>query len=397
MGFSRAEIRSLILIASLYLVRMLGLFTVLPVLSLQGLGLDGATPVLLGLALGVYGLTQAMLQIPFGWASDRWGRKPLLLFGFSLFLLGSLMCSQADDIWILVAGRALQGAGAVSAVLLALIADRIESPNRTLAMAFIGVSIGLAFAISMVIGPVIASVWGLSGLFDISTVFALTAMVAILLWVREPDRTTLVRSRQNYWVRLSPTISRLNLSIFMLHFLQMCIWVAVPGVLLEQLGLAIDQHWLVYLVAVGGGFLLMAPFMRIWDRKGMTRQAILVAIVVLCLATLLLSQSQSFSLFMFGLFSFFWGFNLLEATLPSALTRAAPEEQRGVATGVYSTCQFLGTFCGGILGGWLLAGYGSQMVFAVGGVFGACWLLWLLPSQKFSPNWVPDHSTGKSK
>lgn len=401
MSFTLKERQSLATIASLYLIRMLGLFMVLPVLSLYGAELGGSSPFLIGLALGIYGLAQALLQIPFGWASDRIGRKKVLIVGFGLFVVGSLICSYSDHIGLLIVGRAIQGAGAVSAVLLAVLSDWIEEDNRTTAMAVVGVSIGLSFGISIIAAPVIVSHYGgLSAVFNLSAGSGLLALFLVLYFVPTSDspsnQTNLSKLSgstakspgqninllmESIWIA---NLVRLNFGIFALHFMQMCIWVAVPIVLLENLGIAIDDHWVIYLIAVAGGFILMAPFMRFWDKRGKTKLAIVMAISCIIVSLLLMSRIGSYGNFVFGLFLFFWGFNLLEATLPSTVTKIARPEAKGRATGVYSTCQFLGVFAGGTIGGLMLSQFGVVSVFYLSAAIALIWLLIMLPAKGFS-------------
>lgn len=381
MPFSKQETTALKTIASLYLVRMTGLFMVLPVLSLYGQNLQGATPLLLGVALGIYGLAQAALQIPFGAASDRFGRRSLLVVGFSLFIGGSLICAGAESVYTLIIGRLLQGAGAVSAVLLALVSDQISEKNRTISMAIIGVTIGISFGFSIIVGPLLASqLGGLDTIFYVNSALGILALALVLFVIREPlldaeDTKAKRLVRGSLKTALVPDLLRLDLGIFSLHFMQMCIWVSVPGILLGQLGIALEKHWMVYLASVGGGFILMVPFMRMWDKRGQNRRAIMAAISVCGISMLMMGLGQTPMMFLLGLFLFFWGFNLLEATLPSTVTKVADNANKGAATGVYSTCQFLGVFFGGVTGGWLLSRFDSHSVFYVSAVLSLIWLL----------------------
>lgn len=385
MPFSKQELTALKTIASLYLVRMTGLFMVLPVLSLYGQNLEGATPLLLGFALGVYGLAQAILQIPFGMASDRFGRKTLLVLGFFLFVFGSVICANAESVYILILGRLLQGAGAVSSVLLALVSDQIGPQNRTISMAIIGVTIGISFGVSVIAGPLVASYFGgLDAIFYVNVALGILALLLIIFFVGESAAETVARtSRGSLGSVLTPDLLRLDLGVFCLHFMQMCIWVSVPGMLLGQLGIAVEKHWIIYLASVGGGFIFMAPFMRMWDKRGQTRRAILVAISVCGLSMLIMGLGKVQVVFLLGLFLFFWGFNLLEATLPSTVTKVASNANKGAATGVYSTCQFLGVFVGGVSGGWLVSVFDSHAVFYVSAVISLVWLLLTLPGKNF--------------
>ena len=383
MAFQSQEKSALGLITSLYLVRMLGLFMVLPIISIYGTTLTGASPFLLGLALGVYGLTQALFQIPFGWASDKFGRKPVLLIGFGIFVFGSLVCALSNSIEMLLIGRAIQGAGAVSAVLLALLADLIRPENRTTSMAVIGVSIGLSFGISVVIGPIIASFSGLQGVFIFSCLLGVAAFLIAVWKIKEPGQGHRVARPSVKSVLVNPDLLRLDFSIFALHFLQMFIWVAVPGVLVNELGLSLDQHWWVYLMTVGGGFILMAPFMRMWDKRGQTNSSVRAAILVIVVALLAMSKIDAYYVFIFGLLLFFWGFNLLEATLPSALTKVVDPKLKGTASGVYSTCQFMGVFLGGTAGGWILLKYSAVGLFYFAAFLSAIWLI-VMGARKLS-------------
>jgi len=351
---------------------------VLPVLSLYGKNLQGATPMLLGLALGIYGLAQAALQIPFGAASDRFGRKSLLVVGFSLFILGSLVCAGAESVYTLIIGRILQGAGAVSAVLLALVSDHIGLKNRTVSMAVIGITIGISFGFSIIAGPIIASNFGgLDSIFYLNAILGILALALVVFVVREPEEAQDLKavSKGSLKSALLPDLLRLDLGIFSLHFMQICIWVSVPGILLGPLGIALEKHWMIYLASVGGGFILMLPFMRMWDKRGQSRRAIMVAISVCGISMLMMGLGQIPVLFLLGLFLFFWGFNLLEATLPSTVTKVADKANKGAATGVYSTCQFLGVFFGGVVGGWLLTVFDSYSVFYVSAGLSLIWLL----------------------
>ena len=375
MAIQPAEKKAIVVVTSLYLVRMLGLFSVLPVLSIYGLELLGANLFLLGLALGLYGLTQAIFQIPFGWASDRFGRKPVLLAGFTVFALGSCICAMASSIEWLLIGRAIQGAGAVSSVLLALLADTTKPEHRTIAMAIIGISIGLSFGLSVVVGPLIADSFSLQGVFVFSLILGLIALALCLFSVKEPEKQKMTVNPSIKSVLFDTDLARLNFSIFTLHFLQMCIWVAVPGILLTELGFSVDKHWMIYLIAVGGGFILMAPFMRRWDKLGKTYLSILVAIGAVFVATLSMSQVSGYHFFLLGLVLFFWGFNLLEATLPSTLTKLVSPGAKGTASGIYSTCQFIGVFLGGVAGGWVVQNIGTVFVFYVAAGFCLLWLL----------------------
>jgi len=366
---------------------------VLPVLSIYGDDLTGANTALLGLALGIYGLTQAVLQIPFGMASDKFGRKKILIIGFLLFIVGSLICAQAESAYQLIFGRAIQGAGAVSAVLLALVGDLISEKNRTTSMAIIGASIGLSFGLSVVLAPIVAEVFfGLKSIFYLA---AILGVIALLMTVFSIQNANFSTSKQSNRVKplkekgyfssvLTANLLRLDLSIFVLHFIQMCIWIAVPIVLLKELSISPEDHWLVYLITVGGSFILMAPFMRVFDKAGIVKGALLIAISVILASLLVMSHISKYGFFLVGLFCFFWGFNLLEATLPSTLTKLVRPEAKGLASGIYSSCQFLGVFLGGLCGGIISSYYGLTAVFYLSAVLVFVWLLVMLPSKSLS-------------
>lgn len=375
------ERKSLVGLASLYAFRMVGLFMLLPVLALYAGQYAGSSAFLVGVALGVYGLTQGIFQIPLGFLSDRIGRKPVIVGGMLMFLLGSLLAALTDSMWGLIAGRALQGAGAVASTIMALLSDLTTEQNRTKAMAAVGGSIGISFAFSMVFGPVLANKWGLSGLFWIAAALALVGIVILLLVI--PTPATVVHNAEAEAVpemfgRLlrDAELMRLNLGIGSLHFAQMASWVAVPVMLEQSLHFPRSDHWMIYLGAMGLSFLCMLPFIIIAETRRKMKPVFVAAVLVLGVGELLLGAGTSHRwLFVFALFVFFMGFNLLEATLPSLVSKSAPAGGRGTAMGIYSTSQFLGAFAGGVCGGFVAHQYGYQQVFWLAtGVI----LLWLL-------------------
>ncbi|SDN36985.1 MFS transporter [Vreelandella arcis] len=358
-----SERRAISGLAGLYASRMLGLFMVLPVLALYADTLTGSTPLLIGVALGVYGLTQAILQIPFGLWSDRIGRKPVIAFGLVLFALGSMVAASADSIGAMIAGRALQGSGAVAAAIMALLADQTREQVRTAAMATIGLSIGVAFALAMVIGPWLAAWAGLAGVFWFTVLLTLLGLLVLWQWVppaprRQRHRDVSMDRRQLKSVMARPDLWRLDTSIFALHFVLMAIFVAVPYRLLEA-GISAAHHGLAYLAIMGLSFVAMLPLMIVAEKRQRIARLCVLAIgaIAVSLAGLGLPVSEGYWLFVW-LFIFFTGFNLLEATLPSLLSKLAPAGAKGTAMGVYSTSQFLGAFLGGTLGG-VLASYGG--------------------------------------
>ena len=382
------ERKSLAGLASLYGFRMLGLFMVLPVLSLYGGEYAGSSAFLIGLALGIYGLTQGLFQIPLGFLSDRIGRKPIIIFGMLIFLLGSVIAALSETIWGLVAGRSLQGAGAVASTIMALLSDLTTEQNRTKAMAAVGGSIGLAFAVSMVAGPVLANAWGLSGVFWVTASLAVIGILVVVSLVPTPAirvpnaEAQAVPEMFNSLLR-NAELLRLNLGIGVLHFVQMASWVAVPVILEQSLSIDRSQHWLFYLLTMGLSFIAMLPFIIIAEKKRVLKNVFVGAVLLLMVAEYLLSFSIENRVgFIAGLFVFFMAFNFLEASLPSLVSKIAPAGGKGTAMGIYSTSQFLGTFLGGVAGGYIAYQYGYQWVFGLSALLVLPWLLAAMTMQK---------------
>ena len=382
------ERRSSVSLALIFALRMLGLFLVLPVFALEARKYPGGDdPALVGLAMGIYGLTQAVLQLPLGMASDRFGRKRVIVLGLLVFAAGSLLAALADSLTGLLLGRALQGAGAVSAAVTALLADQTRDAVRTKAMALVGGSIGLMFAVALVAAPVLTAAVGLSGLFGLTCALAL-AGVAVVLWWVPPEPAELKNAPRgrlaDVWAH--PDLLRLNLGVFVLHTVQLSMWVAVPAMLV-QAGLGKDQHWQMYLPAVVLSFVAMGGLFAL-ERRGRLRAALLGAIgLVLVVQAGLGALSASGavpSLWVLGplLFVFFCGFNALEASQPSLVSRMAPPQVRGAALGSYNTLQSLGLFAGGALGGALVKWSGPVGLFAA---TTALMALWLAASWKLRP------------
>jgi len=365
-------------LASVFAARMLGLFLVLPVFALEAARYPGGDdPFRVGLAMGIYGLTQAILQIPFGLASDRFGRKRVITIGLVVFALGSFLAAAAPTLGWLIAGRSLQGAGAVSAAVTALLADQTRDEVRTKAMALVGGSIGLMFAFSLVAGPILASWIGLAGLFAITGVLALACIVIVHRWTPpEPSvHKEQPRGRLADVVWQKPLL-RLNLGVFVLHAVQLAMWVAIPALLVSA-GLPAAQHWQVYLPAILLSFVVMAATLFPLERRGYLRAVFLwsVGLVGLVqLGLLLVVPAPQLPALAILLFVFFCGFNVLEASQPSLASRLAPPHARGAALGVYNTLQSLGFFAGGVAGGWLLKHAGAQAVFGACAAITAVWL-----------------------
>ena len=413
---TRQELRSSGSLALIFALRMLGLFLVLPVFALEAQHYAGGNdPAMVGLALGMYGLTQAVFQLPLGLASDRFGRKKVIIVGLLVFALGSLVAALADSLMGLVWGRALQGAGAVSAAVTALLADLTRDSVRTKAMAMVGASIALMFALSLVIAPLPAGWVGLSGIFTMTCALALVlspllagwvglsgifwitlaltlAGIAAVLWVVPPEpvqHTAMPRGRFADLLAY-PDLLRLNAGVFVLHTVQMAMWVAVPT-LLVQAGLVKTAHWQVYLPAVLLSFAALGRLFAM-ERKGQLRSALLLAIVLVLLvqaglgALTLAGDAPSLWLLGAAMLVFFIGFNMLEATQPSLVSRMAPDRLRGAALGAYNTLQSLGLFAGGFLGGWLSRHGSLTGVFAATALLCVVWLVVTWPLQPIGRN-----------
>jgi MFS family permease len=372
---SRAELRAGISLAGVYGLRMLGLFFILPVFAVYAPSLEGGQDLtLVGLALGVYGLSQGILQIPFGMASDRWGRKPVLYVGLLVFAVGSFLGVAAQDIWTAIAARTLQGAGAVNSVAMALAADLTREQHRTKIMAMIGASIGLMFALSLVGAPLAYRAVGMGGIFALTGLLALAAMWVVKSQVPDPPASPPgpKAAAERGPALLDADLLRLNAGIFVLHIVLYAMFVVVPPLLLEA-GLDLPEHWKLYLPVVLASFALMVPPILYADRRNRPKPVLIAAVAALVLVEAAFAGLKvgiaGLAVLMLG---FFVAFNVLEAMLPSLVSRRAPRRGRGVAIGVYNTTQTLGVFFGGLLGGWMAKHFGTT------GVFAACALLSLL-------------------
>lgn len=375
---TRDEKRAGASLAAIFALRMLGLFLILPVFAVHAQGIPGGNDLtLVGIAIGAYGLTQSLLQIAFGAASDKFGRKRVIIIGLVIFAIGSFVAALAPDIYWVIAGRVLQGAGAISAAVTALAADLTREQHRTKVMAMIGSSIGLVFALSLVLAPLLYAAIGMGGLFSMTGTLALAAILLVLYVVPEPPPPEHHEDGPIPFSRIAfdPQLLRLNFGIFTLHLAQMAMFVVIPLALVKAGGLALAEHWKVYLPALLLSFVLMIPAIIVAEKKNQTK-----AVFNLGILTILLTQ-LGFGVFgegvwslAFFLFLFFVGFNILEASLPSMISRIAPPQAKGLALGIYNTTQALGLAAGGALGGFLAQRYGADAVYAACGLLTLAWL-----------------------
>ena len=377
---SPLEIRASLSLASIFALRMLGLFLILPVFAVHAMHLKGGdNHTLVGIALGTYGLTQGMLQIPYGMASDRYGRKRIIILGLILFALGSFIAAMGNNIYVIIAGRALQGAGAISAPVMAFLSDLTREQHRTKAMAMVGSSIGLMFALSLVGSPLLYRYIGMGGIFILTGVLALAAIWVVVSVVPQESLVKVEAEEHVEPARLgdvlrNPHLLRLNFGIFSLHAVQMAIFVVVPLALISAGGIPVAQHWKIYLPVVLGSFVLMVPAIFYAEKKDAIKPVFLASIALMAAVQLGFAFSlQNFTALVILLLGFFVAFNILEASLPSLVSRTAPASARGAALGVYNTTQSLGLFVGGAAGGWLMQHHGQMPVFAFGAALIALW------------------------
>jgi len=394
-GFDAVEKKAVFSLAGIYMLRMMGLFMILPVFSLYADTLEGATHTLMGLAIGVYGLTQATLQIPYGMISDRIGRKPVIITGLIIFACGSALAAMSHSIYGVILGRALQGAGAIAATVMAMVADLTREENRLKAMSIIGVNIGMAFAISLVLGPLFNNWIGVPGIFWLTSILAIAAVFFVKFIVPNPVRSSFHRDAMTAPAQIRDVLSnaqllRLDFGVFILHLMLTATFVTVPLALRDYAGLAIAHHWEVYLPVMAVSLLVMVPFVIIAEKKRRMKQVFAAAVMTLGIAQLVFMVIyHSLAGIVFSLFMFFIAFMVLEATLPSLVSKISPSDHKGTAMGMFSTSQFLGAFFGGWGGGWVLQHFGIQAVFGVCSALAVIWFMVAVTMQ--SPRYLSSH------
>ena len=367
-------------LASIYALRMLGLFLIMPVLSLFAEQLEGSTPALIGLSIGIYGISQSILQIPFGLMSDRFGRKKIIISGLIIFLIGSVVAALSTTIYGVLLGRAIQGSGAIAAPIMALVADLTQEVHRTKAMALIGLSIGVSFGVAITAGPIIGGLIGVHGIFWLIAGLSFIAIFVVRFLVPDPQKSKMHRDAelvpsQFFNILKNTELLRLNYGIFVLHAMLTASFVVLP-LLMRDAGLVPAEHWKVYLPVFVVSMAAIIPFVIVAEKKRKMKAVFIGAIATLVLADLGLMQFSSSLIGIIGfLWLFFTGFNLLEATLPSLVSKTAPGDLRGTAMGVYSTSQFLGAGMGGGIGGWCYGQLGASGVFLFCAIAAFTWFL----------------------
>ena len=375
-------------LAGVFASRMLGLFLILPVFSLYARELTGYTATLAGIALGIYGLTQAIFQIPLGMLSDKIGRKPVIVGGLLVFALGSVVAAVSTSVYGVILGRALQGAGAVASAVMALAADLTREEHRIKVMASIGISIGLSFAVAMVLGPVLHEWFGVPGIFWTTSILALGGIAITLFFVPRPVICRFHRDTEVElsWFRhavMDKQLLRANFGIFSLHAILMGTFLVVPQLLHLQGHLDVSRHWQIYLPVMLLAMILIVPFILLAEKKRMIKQTLSVAVGLLMLTELGLAElSGTMAALVIMLLLFFTAFNLLEAMLPSLVAKLAPAAHKGTAMGVYASSQFLGIFTGGLVGGWVMQHFGLQSVFIFNALLAGFWLLLAITMHK---------------
>lgn len=379
------ERRVAMVLSGVFATRMLGLFMVLPVFSLYAETLGGFSPLLAGWAVGIYALMQSLLQIPLGRLSDRIGRRPVIIGGLVLFAVGSIVAALSDHIYGVIAGRALQGMGAIAGAVMALAADLTREEHRLKVMAMIGGSIGASFALAIVLGPILNGWFGVPGIFWVTLGLALIAIVLVQVYIPRTTTARFHRDAEVEWAWLGRVLGdgqllRLNIGVLVLHLVVTGTFFSLPLVLVKQHDFAADHHWQVYLPALLVSIMVILPFIFLGERRRMLRQVFSGAVIILLLASLGLWQlaGGQWGVVLLLVFLFFIGFNLLEASLPSLVAKFSPPAHRGTSMGSFSTFQFLGAWLGAMIAGWVSGHYSPGLVFAVNAGLVALWLILLL-------------------
>lgn len=379
---SPVERKASISLASIYGLRMLGMFLILPIFAIYATHYEGGNNIqLVGMALGAYPLAQALFQLPYGMASDKFGRKNMIVIGLLMLIIGSIVVALASNIYVVILGRAIQGAGAVSAAVTALLADLTREEHRTKAMAMIGSTIGVTFAISLVLGPAIAHWVGIAGIFWLTAILGALAILVIKFVVPNPLISSFHSDASAAPAKLKDVVKngqllRLNYGIFALHAAQMAMFIVVPFAILKTSNMDVNQHWKIYLPILVGSFILMIPAIIVGEKKNLLKQVFIGAVALMLVAQLCFAGLiGSFWGVVFSLFAYFVAFNTLEASLPSLISKLAPAAAKGTAMGVYNTSQSLGAAVGSLVGGYLSHHYGFSAVFIFCAALMGVWLL----------------------
>lgn len=388
---NKLEQRTALSLAAVYAVRMLGLFMILPILPLYAERFEDATPFLIGLAIGVYGLTQATFQIPLGLMSDRFGRKKIIIGGLLIFAIGSVIAALSDNIYSIIFGRAIQGMGAIAAATMALAADLTEENNRAKVMASIGMTIGVAFAVAMVLGPILDQWYGLSGIFWITACLALIGIALVAFVVPQPKKIFHHRDAGVLGDYIMPALKnanllRMNAGVFVLHMIMTANFTVLPLIFKNQIALESASHWKIYLPVFGLSFIFAVPMIILAEKYQKIKPLLIGTVAALLLAQLGMAASASaIWLLLFSFLMFFISFNFLEAVQPSLVAKYSGVNIKGTAMGVFSTSQFMGIFVGGVVGGLLLQHFGQAAVFIFGALAALGWLALTLslPTPQF--------------
>lgn len=373
------EKRTAVSLASVFAIRMLGLFMLMPIMAIYGQSLDGVSPLWIGLAIGAYGLTQAAFQIPMGWLSDKYGRRRIIVLGLVIFAIGSVIAGLAEDIVTVTIGRAIQGMGAIASAVLALAADVTREEQRPKVMAVIGMCIGLSFSVALVLGPMVAESFGLSGVFYLTAILAIVGIIVVLTLV--PSSLTKARSGeitassgQIFSMMCNRQLLRLDFGVLVLHLMMTSMFIAIP-VLFSKSGFVVSDHWMAYLPILLLSFVFMVPMIIVAAKKSQEKPFFLFAIGLLVASSFALALNTDFANIIAMLFIFFIGFNFLEASLPAHVSRISPAGQKGTAMGVYSSSQFMGAFLGGITGGYVAETFGFAYLFASNAALAVLWFV----------------------